>query len=297
MAAVPVISTENSVQKLTALYKKYKRSVFLIIPVLAAAAFLTFFNRTISLLLLAAAVLYQVFYLRKLRNLYLDSITRENLLHTICKKLGADAPSPKTGGDITADTIRDAELISVSEDKAKPYLCQGVTGTYQGFKVSICDATLPCFFRLVKKGRKRIHMNSGAWFHVELPHDTQQNWRFLHKDSFPTPMRLAYFEGIPELENAKIPDIRLNKDYVLYRAKEPAGQEPSQAFLDAAKKFSDYTPGHFAVSVHGSQMDVFLRDRFLALPVSVKSGPSRELLEFDPLPELKYVIQLAETLS
>lgn len=42
-------------------YKTYKKASFLIIPILAIAAAATFFNRGLSLVLLAAAVIYQIF--------------------------------------------------------------------------------------------------------------------------------------------------------------------------------------------------------------------------------------------
>lgn len=53
------------IQALINEYKTYKKASFLIIPILAIAAAATFFNRVLSLVLLAAAVIYQIFYLRK----------------------------------------------------------------------------------------------------------------------------------------------------------------------------------------------------------------------------------------
>ena len=83
------------IQALINEYKTYKKASFLIIPILAIAAAATFFNRVLSLVLLAAAVIYQIFYLRKKQKNYLASVTRENLLLTTAKKLHSDAPLPK----------------------------------------------------------------------------------------------------------------------------------------------------------------------------------------------------------
>ena len=47
-----------------------------------------------------------------------------------------------------------------------------MSGTYKDVPISVCDATLPCFFKLKEKRKKRIHMNSGAWFHLTLPKKT-----------------------------------------------------------------------------------------------------------------------------
>ena len=48
------------IQALINEYKTYKKASFLIIPILAIAAAATFFNRVLSLVLLAAAVIYQI---------------------------------------------------------------------------------------------------------------------------------------------------------------------------------------------------------------------------------------------
>lgn len=282
------------IQALINEYKTYKKASFLIIPILAIAAAATFFNRVLSLVLLAAAVIYQIFYLRKKQKNYLASVTRENLLLTTAKKLHSDAPLPQSGGEITAATIHEAELITLSDDKAKPYFAQGMSGTYKDVPISVCDATLPCFFKLKEKGKKRIHMNSGAWFHLTLPKKTDLDFRLIQKDSFPTPMRLAFFEAQPQLINLKVPDIRLNKDFALYGKVGKATL--SGPFLDALKELSDYTPGRIAISVRKNQMDVFLRGRFFAMPITVRTAPSEKLLTFDPMPELDKIVHLASLL-
>ena len=46
-----------------------------------------------------------------------------------------------------------------------------------------------------------------------------------------------------------------------------------------------------AGSLQGDTLTVFLRDRFLARPVSMKSAPTAALLQFDPLPELDYILR------
>ena len=288
------------IQALINEYKTYKKASFLIIPILAIAAAATFFNRVLSLVLLAAAVIYQMKAALGLvpytGSITVDGlpVTRENLLLTTAKKLHSDAPLPQSGGEITAATIHEAELITLSDDKAKPYFAQGMSGTYKDVPISVCDATLPCFFKLKEKGKKRIHMNSGAWFHLTLPKKTDLDFRLLQKDSFPTPMRLAFFEAQPQLINLKVPDIRLNKDFALYGKVGKATL--SGPFLDALKELSDYTPGRIAISVRKNQMDVFLRGRFFAMPITVRTAPSEKLLTFDPMPELDKIVHLASLL-
>ncbi len=43
-------------------------------------------------------------------------------------------------------------------------------------------------------------------------------------------------------------------------------------------------------------MDIFIRNRFLARPVSVRQAPTEAMLGFDPFPELAYLADLAKTL-
>lgn len=57
------------IQALINEYKTYKKASFLIIPILAIAAAATFFNRVLSLVLLAAAVIYQIFTCAKNKKL------------------------------------------------------------------------------------------------------------------------------------------------------------------------------------------------------------------------------------
>jgi hypothetical protein len=80
---------------------------------------------------------------------------------------------------------------------------------------------------------------------------------------------------------------------VFYRA---AG-EPSGKLLRKAGELAGYTPGKAAFSLQGDTLTVFLRDRFLARPVSMKSAPTAALLQFDPLPELDYILRCAQSLT
>ena len=67
--------------------------------------------------------------------------------------------------------------------------------------------------------------------------------------------------------------------------------------LRKAGELAGYTPGKAAFSLQGDTLTVFLRDRFLARPVSMKSAPTAALLQFDPLPELDYILRCAQSLT
>ena len=69
------------------------------------------------------------------------------------------------------------------------------------------------------------------------------------------------------------------------------------SLLRKAGELAGYTPGKAAFSLQGDTLTVFLRDRFLARPVSMKSAPTAALLQFDPLPELDYILRCAQSLT
>ena len=155
--------------------------------------------------------------------------------------------------------------------------------------VSVCDATFGQTFHLVKNGRKRVHFTCGVWVRLQLPADTGADWRLLDPDAIPTPIRQDFYAAQSSLEPAGTLDDR----WVFYRA---AG-EPSGKLLRKAGELAGYTPGKAAFSLQGDTLTVFLRDRFLARPVSMKSAPTAALLQFDPLPELDYILRCAQSLT
>ena len=278
-------------------YRAYRLRVFFFLPLLAAAGISTFWNRYAALVLLGGAVAYQLLSLRPRQNRYTDAVVRENLRRTICRQLGAQEPAAD-GGAITEQTVRAAALIPLDERPQALRAVLGITGEKDGLAVMLCDATAAESFRLVEKGRKRVHFNCGCWVHILLPQDTGCDWRALDKDSVPTPIRTAFFSSRhSELEDAPWPDPALREKYVLYRPVERPEQAPSDAVCSQLRLLAGYTPGYAAVSLQGKTLDIFLRARFLARPVSLKAPPAVQQLDFDPLPELAYLLRLAKVLS
>jgi len=142
---------------------------------------------------------------------------------------------------------------------------------------------------LEKTGRRRGPCPGGLGTRFRLPADTGADWRLLDPDAIPTPIRQDFYAAQSALEPAGT----LEDRWVFYRA---AG-EPSGKLLRKAGELAGYTPGKAAFSLQGDVLTVFLRDRFLARPVSMKSAPTAELLQFDPLPELDYILNCAKALT
>ncbi len=285
-----------SISELQQMYRRYRMQVLILLLILTAALVFVFKNHFLTLGTLAAAVLFHLSVVRPQQKEYVNAFTCANLEHTLCPKLGMATVAEKGASHITADVLSRAHLMPFCQGQDTPLLCWELSGRLRGLSVSLCDATLAQDFKLVEKGKKRIHFNSGVWTHIELSKDTGMNLRLLHETSVPTPIRMEFFKTAPLFSPYAIPDEALSKCYVLYGpASQPAPVLPGR-FLSELKKLTEYTPGYTAVSIRGSQMDVFIRGRFLARPVSVKQAPAKDLLDFDPFPELLYLLDLAKTL-
>lgn len=282
---------QETLRQLQKAYRFTRRLIFLNIPLLAAAVASLFFNRYLTLALLAAAVAWQLLFLRPGQKRYASRVTRENLLHTVCARLGAGDVLEKSGGAITPKAIRDAGLVPVDQGENACLLCQGIGGAMDAFQVDVCDATLAESFQLVKNGKHRVHFNTGCWMRFTLPEDTGCDWRILDQDAVPTPMRLEFYSRQSALEQSPLNDV-LDGRFLCYLP--PDGRRPSRALLRQLKLLADYTPGRVALSLQGNTLHLFLQGRFLARPVSMACAPTEKQLAFDPMPELEYGLRLAK---
>ncbi len=285
-----------TISDLQQMYRRYRMQVLLLLLILIAALVLVFQSRLLTLAALALALLFHLCVVRCQQKKYIHAFTCSNLEHTLCPKLGITTVSEKGAASITPDLLQKADLMPFRQTLATPLLRWELSGQMRGLSVSLCDAVLAQDFKLVEKGKQRVHMNTGIWTHIELSKDTGMNLRLLDETSVPTPIRMNFFSRESFYTSSPIQDTELAKRFVLYHpAADPAPVLPGR-FLRELKKLKDYTPGYVAVSVHGSQLDIFIRNRFLTRPVSVRQAPTEELLNFDPFPELLYLLDLAGAL-
>lgn len=283
----PDLKTETD--RLQKQYRRLRLAVFGFIPLLAAAIVCAFAAPKAAWAVLAAAVAYQMLFLRRWQKYYTKEAARVNILLTVGRRLGTDTLDETGGGTITAQEIAAAGLVPVDGGESSCLLRQGLTGTLGALPAAVCDATLGETFHLVENGKKRVHFNAGCWVKIALPADTGANWRLLHPDAVPTLIRQAYYSAQPELEPCEAPG-GAPKDFLYYKGE---GAAPGSRTLAQLYKLADYTTGQPAVALQGNTLTVFLRGRFVAPAVSFKEAPSGESLSFDPLPELEYLLQLA----
>jgi hypothetical protein len=282
----------DTMQTIQQLYRKLRCMTLLILFCLIAALVMVFIRQIFVFPILAAAVLFHLVLLRPLQKRYSSTITEANLLQTTCNNLGADKVFEKGAPFLTEDTLSAANLMPCGDGHNHPLLRWAIRGEKKGMTITLCDATIPQNFRLAKRGKKRVHFNSGVWAHVELPSDCGLHFKLLDETSVPTPIRMDYFADQPDYETASIGDAAVAKRFVLYRTKGSLDQ-PTASMLKTIKALMEYTPGYLALSVNGSQMDFFLRGRFLARAVSVSKKPTEQTLSFDPFPELSYIANIA----
>lgn len=285
----------NSFAEIQHLYQKLRMLIFCMLLLLIAALAMAFVNHSLILPFLAVAVICHLFFVRPCQNQYTSAVSAENLRRTLCKSLGNDEILEKGGQRITVKTLTDAGLMPCGDEKNVPLFRWEIHGEKKGLSLALCDATIPQCFKLADKGKKRVHFNAGVWVHMDLPTDTQKHFKLLDETSVPTPIRMDYFSSRWNFETASVSDTDIGKRFVLYRPKDTE-QGPSPALLRRLKSLMEYTPGYVALSIRGSQLDIFVRGRFLTRPVSISRKPSQELLDFDPFPELAYIMDLAASM-
>jgi hypothetical protein len=278
--------------KITSLYTKLRASIMLTLAVLIAAVISVFIDRFLVLVFLAIALVIHLVLTRPLQKKYSNEFVCENLSATVCKILGAAAPKEKNADALTADVLEKSNLMPCGDDTSRPLLCWGISGSSDDMEISVADATIPQRFELAKNGKKRVHFNAGVWTHIVLPSDSGLHFKLLDETSVPTPIRMEYFSGKLTYETASIGDDELAKRMVMYHRKDDTST-PSPKMLKKIKALVDYTPGYVAISISGSILDVFIRGRFLARPVSVSKRPTEQMIAFDPFPELDYIIKIA----
>lgn len=281
---------QEILEQLLQQYRRFKRCVFAMILLLVVAVVFVFINRTVTFVILAAAVLYHIFYLRKLQKRYVNTFTDTNIRETLGKDIGAVDVDSGSGGKITEGTVRQAQMVPFDERAGSCLLREGLDGEMDGLKVALCDAVLAETFQLVKKGKNRIHYLTGVWITYTLNQDTGADWRLLDKDVLPVPIRQNYYKERKSLKRMHF-DNAADERFILYSRNETV---PDNKLMREILALADYTPGKLAVSLKGDKLTIFIRDRILARGISVKNPPTMETLTFHPFPEIRYTTQCAK---
>ncbi len=80
----------------------------------------------LAIVLLLCCTACQLFYLYRRKKYYQPQLEQANIQCTICRNLNAAPPDPTSGGMITCDVLRDAQLIPIPDGEHAALLCQGL---------------------------------------------------------------------------------------------------------------------------------------------------------------------------
>jgi hypothetical protein len=286
--------TSATLETVLSQYRVFRMSVWAVLALLIAALVCLFINRYAAFALLGLALVFHIFYVRRQQKAYTELVNRSNIELTVMKKIGAEDVSGKSTGGLNASTIKRAGMMPCD---GSPSFFWGMEGDMGPFHLQISDVSIPQQFELKKGGKNRMHFDVGVWTHVVLPADSGYRYCIIDETAVPTPIRMAYFDRDPVMFHAELGEPSLKGKAVLYRPMNEEDQRPSPAVMKSLMDLIAYTPGYTALSLHGNEMDLFIRGRFLAMPVTVSKKPTAASLEFDPFPELDYIKKIASACS
>lgn len=288
-------TTENSnvqaaLSDVLSAYTRFRHSVWAVLAMLVASLLFVFINRNITFVFLTVALFFHIFYVRRRQKDFTCSVSRANISLTVMPKVEASDVTERSTGGLSASIIKRAGMMPCAE---APDFFWGMEGDPELFHVQIADVSIPERFELKKGGKKRVHFNVGVWTHIVLPADSGYRYCVIDETAVPTPIRMAYFDHDPVMFKAELGEEDLKGKVVLYRPMGEEDQRPAPAVLKSLKELISYTPGYTAMSLHGNELDVFVRGRFLAGPVTASKKPTETSLTFDPFPEYDYILRLA----
>lgn len=294
---------EDSLNRLNGEQKKLTMCVIgLAVVLLGAFGTALLKHMQLSLALMVCALLYQLIFYRKMRNRYEKMVNDENLRWTVCRVLKDSTLDPDGGAGLKPEIVEQAHLLPHFTAGVSTFgAFKGVSGRDGKTKVIAADVALNDSFRKGGGTRKPI-LNCGCFVHLDFSEDEARRkadfrvltdgplFAYLGEDF---EAKYPEYKRVPQASSGLPDTLRL---YVPENA--GAGEEmglPGEDFLRKLRNLADYTPAELWISVRQGHMDVYLRDRFLAMPVNDRKPLVKEVLLLDPLPELKRILDLAES--
>ncbi|MDO4620878.1 MAG: hypothetical protein Q4B09_09695 [Lachnospiraceae bacterium] len=280
---------QNAVKELKQEAKRVRLGAYVMIALLVGVLALSFLkNYMLTLGALAVVLFLQIFVFKRQQKRYKNHLQQANLLAGIGALLRTEELDEKGGAGLSAETVRAAELLPFHDKGNAVNFYLGMSGSYEKLKVTVADASIAEYF---SGSKNRAMVNCGNWTHIELPYDTGMNWRLLDTETVPEAMRREFFGQLPGMQKIAAEDWKLPEGMLVYGT-EPEGKRPSDAFVAQLRKLKVYTPGKLAVSIHGNQADVYVRNRFLGSRYRANTEPTEELLEKVSYPELEKILKL-----
>lgn len=258
--------------------------IVLLIAVIVASVLKQFI---LTSLLLVAAILYQIFVVRRQQRAYLKKCENTNLELSTLKDFG-DTSIEEKGTQLSEQDLEAAGLLPFVPKTASFF--KSIHGTKGKLDIRATDCSVAQHQH--EKG-VAAEINTGNWIHILLPEHTGLNVRILEDGLFPEAFRTDFYEK-QQLEEAARPE-GVPSSMHIYTDGE-AAKLPSGAFLQKLRSFADYTPGNIAMSIRDDVLDVYIRNRFLSAGFSVREALTKQELTRDPYPELQHVLELVSFL-
>lgn len=190
--------------------------------------------------------------------------------------------------------VRDPRLVAVGEDPGAVTQKEGGRGLWRGREVQVGEVVLGNFFHSDAQHQRAEYL-TGTWVRVELARDTGLDCRLIRRDLMDPRSRAAYFGRHDGLRpTAQELPRWLREDWVVITGREDA--LPAQPVLSGLKELAGYTPTPMAMAVTGGVLSVYLHQRLLWRRVSLRQPPSEVWLNFDLLPELGRILEIARQL-
>ena len=280
---------DQYVQELAQENKRIHYMAYALIVLLVAVIVVSVLKQfVLTSILLVAALLYQIFVVRKQQRAYLKKCENMNLeLSTLTDF--SDAEIEEKGTKLSEQELEDAGLLPFVPKTASFF--KSIHGTKGKLKIQSTDCSVAQHQH--EKG-VAADINTGNWIHIQLPESTGLNVRILEDGVFPAEFQTDFYKK-QQLEEAARPE-GVPSSLHLYTADQDA-KLPSSAFLQKLRAFSEYTPGKISVGIRDDVLDVYIRNRFLNAGFSVREAVSKQALIRDPYPELHHVLELASFLK
>lgn len=277
-------------------YKVCRRGALIMVGLLIAGiVFLLMHQYCFTYIALAVAVLFHLCFLRKKQKEYVQAVNESNILLTVGRRIGAERVERKEDKESAANIVEEAQLIPVDEKSHSVSFFNSIQGEYRDMKIAVSDAVVMEPYAFGRKNKKRYVDNCGCWTHIELKEETSYDFRLFEENALPAMIQQPFYDD-PKQHNLRkrmAMSVGLSADCYFYTATDFI---PGDRFFLRFQDLKRYTPGGVAISVRGKTIDVYIRNRVLARAVSMREQPTQESLCFDPYPELKWILELADYL-
>ncbi len=277
------------------LLRQFKHLRYLYLGYLTAAVLaliLYFIDKRGTFVVLGISLVYHLIVVRPQANAYQKEYVHTCVQSTLERYLhGAVHTSAPV---LAPETLRAVRLIADNKSKGAILCCEGGQGESNGRMVRLGDVTFAHSFPM--DGKTHHQFVTGMWITVELGHDTGLDWRLLRKRVMMDPSRSKFFWENPDLQVQSNSGPAWLEEYLVIVRK---GTPPltAEGFLPLVRKLAESTSGALALCIQGSRLHVFITNRIFGQKVSIREAPTEERVSIDLLPELGYVLRLADQLS